>query len=130
MDQQEHLKARIQPVFSLYEVAEVSRGRGARLVDLFRPEEFFLMDIGLGSTAEVGCLLATRVIHLKGIYFTSGVSTPFGPEHKKPLTSHFASLAHNNEGPDNWEKMMRHHAPYFFIEFKKTGVDVEFAPAI
>jgi hypothetical protein len=57
------------------------------------------------------------------------VSTPFGPEHKERLTSHFALLGEDNEGAGSWEKMMRRHAPYFFIEFKKTGVDVEFTPA-
>ncbi len=129
LDQQEILRAHIQPVFSLYEVAEVSRGRGVWLVDLFRPQEFFLMDTGLGTTADEGCLLASRVIHLKGIHFTSGVSTPFGPEHKERLTSHFALLGEDNEGAGSWEKMMRRHASYFFIEFKKTGVDVEFTPA-
>jgi SEC-C motif len=126
VDQQAYLKAHIQPVFSLYEVLKVSRGRGAWLVNLFSPEEFFLMDTGLGTTAEKGCLLASRVIRLDGICFTSGVTMPFGPEHKKRLTSHFASLAEDKEGTGSWERLMQRHAPYFFIEFKKTGVDVEF----
>ena len=126
LDQQARLKAHIQPVFSLYEVLKVSRGRGVWLADLFRSQEFFLMDTGLGSTVEEGCLLASRIIHLNGIYFTSGVSTPFGPEHKKRLMSHFASLGADKEGAESWERLMRRHAPYFFIEFKKTGVDVEF----
>ena len=129
LDQQAYLKAHMQPVFSLYEVSKVSRGRGAWVVDLFRPKEFFLMDTGLGTTAEEGWLLASRIIHLNGVYFTSGVSTPFGPEHKKRLTSHFASLGQEKEVPGSWERLMRHHAPYFFIEFKKTGVYVEFTPA-
>jgi hypothetical protein len=126
LDQQAYLKANIQPVFSLYEVLKVSRGRGVWLVDLFCPEEFFLMDTGLGTTAEKGCLLASRVIRLDGICFTSGVTMPFGPEHKKRLTRHFASLAEDKEGAGSWERLMQRHAPYFFIEFKKTGVDVEF----
>ena len=126
LDQQARLKAHIEPVFSLYEVLKMSRGRGIWLVDLFRAQEFFLMDTGLGTTAEEGYLLATRVIHSEGIYFTSGVSTPFGPEHKKRLTSHFASLGEDKEGAGSWERLMRRHAPYFFIEFKKTGIDVEF----
>jgi SEC-C motif len=127
LDQQENLNAHIQPVFSLYEVSKASRGRGVWLVDLFRSQEFFLMDTGLGTTAEEGWLLASRIIHLNGINFTSGVSTPFGPEHKKRFTGHFASLKKNEEGAGSWERLMRRHAPYFFIEFKKTGVDVEFA---
>jgi hypothetical protein len=85
------------------------------------------MDTGLGTTAEEGWLLACRVIHLNGIYFTSGVSTPFGSEHRKRLTSHFISLEKDKEEAGSWERVMRRHAPYFFIEFKKTGVDVEFA---
>ena len=128
-DQRENLKAHIQPVFSLYEIVGTSRGRGVKLVDLFRPQELFLMDTGLGSTARVGGLLATRVLYLEGLYFTSGVSTPFGAEYKKALMSYFASLAQDNQGPGSWEKLMRRHAPYFFIEFKKTGIDVEFTPA-
>ena len=126
LDQQAHLKAHIQPIFSLYEVSKRSRGRGIWLVDLFRPKEFFLMDTGLGTTAEEGWLLASRIIHLNGVYFTSGVSTPFGPEHKERLMSYFASLDQRNEGAESWERLMRRHAPYFFIEFKKTGIDVEF----
>jgi hypothetical protein len=128
VDQQAYLRAHIQPVFSLYEVLKVSRGRGVWLVNLFSPEEFFLMDTGLGTTAEKGCLLASRVIRLDGICFTSGVSMPFGSEHKERLTSHFTSLAEDKEGARSWERLMQRHAPYFFIEFKKTGVDVEFAP--
>ena len=126
LDQQAHLKAHIQPVFSLYEVSKRSRGRGVWLADLFRPKEFFLMDTGLGTTAEQGWLLASRIIHLNGVYFTSGVSTPFGPEHKERLMSYFAALEQDKEGAESWERLMRRHAPYFFIEFKKTGVDVEF----
>ena len=129
LDQQAYLKAHMQPVFSLYEMSQVSRGRGAWLVDLLRPEKFFLMDTGLGMTAKEGYLLASRIIHLNGLYFTSGVSMPFGPEHKKRLMSHFASLGQEKEVPGSWERLMRHHAPYFFIEFKKTGVYVEFTPA-
>jgi hypothetical protein len=128
VDQQAYLKAHIQPVFSLYEVLKVSRGRGAWLVNLFSPEEFFLMDTGLGTTAEKGCLLASRVIRLDGIFFTSGVSMPFGAEHKERLTSHFTSLAEDKEGAGSWERLMRRHASDFFIEFKKSGVDVQFAP--
>ncbi|MBI4490836.1 MAG: hypothetical protein HY694_17265, partial [Deltaproteobacteria bacterium] len=128
LDQQAYLKAHIRPVFSLYEVSKVSRGRGAWVVDLFRPEEFFLMDTGLGMTAEEGYLLAARIIHLNGLYFTSGATMPFGPEHKKRLTSHFASLGQEKEVPGGWERLMRRHAPYFFIEFKKTGVYIEFTP--
>ena len=127
LDQQAYLRAHIQPVFLLYQVLKVSRGRGVWLVNLFSPEEFFLMDTGLGTTAEKGCLLASRVIRLDGICFTSGVTMPFGPEHKKRLTSHFASLAEDKEGAGSWERLMQRHAPYFFIEFKKTGVDVEFS---
>jgi len=126
LDHQACLKANLQTVFSLYEVLKVSRGRGVWLVDLFCPEEFFLMDIGLGMTAKEGCLLASRVIRLDKICFTSGVTMPFGPEHKKRLTSHFASLEQDKEGAGSWERLMQRHAPYFFIEFKKTGVAVEF----
>ena len=126
VDQQAYLRAHIQPVFSLYEVLKVSRGRGVWLVNLFSPEEFFLMDTGLGTTAKEGCLLASRVIRLDKVCFTSGVTMPFGPEHKKRLTSHFASLAEDKEGAGSWERLMQRHAPYFFIEFKKTGVGVEF----
>ena len=87
--------------FSLYEVLKVSVRRGLWLADLFRPEEFFLMDIGLGTTLEDGCLLASRVIRLDGICFTSGATMPFGPEHKK-RSSHFASLAEDKEGAGSW----------------------------
>ena len=42
--------------------------------------------------------------------------------------SDFGPLGPEKEEAESWETLMRHHAPYFFIEFKKTGVDVEFTP--
>ena len=41
LDQRACLQAHIQPVFSLYEVLKVSRGRGVWLADLFCQKSFF-----------------------------------------------------------------------------------------
>ena len=60
------------------------------------------MDIGLGTTLEDGCLLASRVIRLDGICFTSGVTMPLAPNIKSDSTSHFASLAEDKEGAGSW----------------------------
>jgi hypothetical protein len=36
--------------------------------------------------------------------------------------SYFASLDQRNEGAESWERLMRRHAPHFFIEFKRPAL--------
>ena len=122
------LEAHIKPIFSLYAILKISPGRGARLVDLFSQEEIFLMDVGLGATAKPGFLLATRVVTLEEIHFTSGVSMVYEAREKQKLADNFMHLHKEKKGAMSWEQMMRKYSPYFFREFKKSRHEILLAP--
>ena len=123
------LRAHSRAFFSLYEITAIESRRGARLRDLFNGQELLLIDLGLGQTAPRGGLLATRVVAFEGINYTSGVAMPFPVEDKEKLVENFTSLFEKKKSAITWEQMMRRYAPYFFIEYKKGGQEIEFFPA-
>lgn len=125
--EQAMLKAQAQAYFSLYEVSAIEAGRGLRLRDLFNGQELLLIDLGLSVTAEKGGLFATRVVTLEGLSFTSGVGTPFAANDRSKLTENVTALFEKKKTAMTWEQMMRRYAPYFFIEYKKGGHEIEFA---
>jgi hypothetical protein len=112
-------QAHLAPIFSLYEVKESIPGRGARLLDLFRGGETFVMDVGLGSTGHPGMLLATRIVVIEDIPHTSGVSMPFEARERKGLMDNFEYLKGKKKDVMSWDDLMRKYCPYFFHEFKK-----------
>ena len=118
-------QAHLAPIFSLYEVLETIAGRGARLIDLFRGGEVFVMDVGLGSTSHPGMLLATRIIVIEDIPHTSGVSMPFEARERKNLLGNFEFLKEIKGNLMGWDALMRKYCPYFFHEYKKGGKMVE-----
>lgn len=120
------LKAQSQAYFSLYEIAAIEAGRGLRLRDLFNSREILLVDLGLAATAEKGGLLATRVVTLEGLHFTSGVGTPFPAGDQSKLVGNFTALFEKKKSAMTWEQMMRRYAPYFFIEYKKGEQEIAF----
>lgn len=128
--EQELLKAQARAYFSLYEVSSVEAGRGLRLRDLFSNQELLLIDLGLAETAKNLGLFATRVVTLEDISFTSGVGMPFPAEDKSKLIGNFTALFEKKKSEMAWEQMMRRYAPYFFIQYKKGGHEIEFAPAL
>lgn len=125
--EQAMLQAYSRAHFSLYGVAAVESGRGLWLRDLFSGQELFLIDLGLAATARKGGLFATRVVTLAGLNFTSGVGTPFPPEDGSRLIGNFTTLFERKKGTMSWEQMMRRYAPYFFIQYKKGRLGIEFA---
>ncbi|OIN96186.1 hypothetical protein AUJ66_07050 [Candidatus Desantisbacteria bacterium CG1_02_38_46] len=126
-EQQFFLKAHLQPFISLYEALKIDYRRGVYLRDLFNGKELFLMDIGFGTTAKKGMLLATRVITFEGLNFTAGAPILFRQEDKKQLVENFTFLYEKKKNEMTWEKMMRKYAPYFFIEYRKRDYTVYFA---
>jgi hypothetical protein len=64
------------PPFSLYRIQRRKPGIGVEMHDLLTDEDVFIMDQGLGETAEVGLCLAARLIRFPdlGINMTSGAS--------------------------------------------------------
>lgn len=126
---QEHamLKAHSQAYFSLYEISAIEAGCGLRLRDLFNNQELLLMDIGLAATVPKGGLLATRIVTLEDIHFTSGVGMPFPVNAMPKLTANFYMLYAKKKKVMSWEQMMRRYAPYFFIEYKKGPQKIMFS---
>jgi hypothetical protein len=72
------LQAKRQAWYSLFAVESVERGVGVQARDLLRDEPQFLVDIGFGSTASAGMVLATRVMAPEGIVMTTGAALPAG----------------------------------------------------
>lgn len=124
--EQAMLRAQSQAYFSLYEIAALE-ARGLRLRDLFDGRETQLIDLGLAATAQKGGLLATRVVALEDLCFTSGVGMPFPARDKEKLVGNFTALFEKKKGEMTWERMMRRYAPYFFIQYKKGNQGIEFA---
>ena len=126
-EQQTFLKAYLQPYISLYEVLGLDLGRGVYLQDLFNNQQLFLMDINFGKTAHNDMLLATRIITLKGLNYTSGIAIPFQQEDKKRLIENFTYIYEKKKSEMTWEQIMRKYAPYFFIEYRKKGYNISFS---
>ena len=66
---------------------------------------------------------------MEGVSFTSGVGMPFPAEDKSKLIENFTALFEKKKSAMTWEQMMRRYAPYFFIQYKKSGHEIEFGPA-
>ncbi len=70
------LQAMVRSFYSTFVVKSIHKGRGVTLLDLLRDATLFLMDVGIGSTANRGMLLAGRVLPLTGYCMTSGAFLP------------------------------------------------------
>jgi hypothetical protein len=70
------LRAMVRSFYSIFVVKSIHKGRGVTLLDLLRDSTLFLMDVGIGSTANRGMLFAVRVLPLTGYCMTSGAFLP------------------------------------------------------
>ena len=77
-DEMTLLQAMRQAYYSLFAVEAVERGVGVHVKDLLRDESLFLVDVGFGSSAPLGMILAARVTVPEGIAMTTGAALPFG----------------------------------------------------
>lgn len=72
------LQALRQARYSLLVVESAEPRVGVHVRDLLRDEPLFLVDVGLGSTAAAGMVLAGRVMAPEGIGMTTGAALPVG----------------------------------------------------
>lgn len=79
-DEYRVLKAMSESFYTLVEVAEVLPGVGVLADDLFSDRRYPIIDMGLGSSAVEGFVLATRLIPFADFTMTSGASLPVSPE--------------------------------------------------
>ncbi|HEV3386943.1 MAG TPA: hypothetical protein VG097_19150, partial [Gemmata sp.] len=72
------LQALRQARYSLVEVESAEPGVGVHVRDLLRDESLFLVDVGFSRTAQVGMVLAARIVAPEGIRMTTGAVLPVG----------------------------------------------------
>jgi hypothetical protein len=72
------LQALLTAYFSLFAVESIERGVGVQTRDLLREESTFITDIGFGSMALPGMVLASRVFAPERIVMTTGAGLPVG----------------------------------------------------
>lgn len=88
--QQENMKGMLNFYSSLFEIKSIDPiGNTIVLEDLLDAgqEEYQLMDIGMSKTAPVGFILFTRLIPIRYIHMTSGVSFGFERIYRDKLFS-------------------------------------------
>lgn len=79
-DEMTVLRAMTHAYYTLFRVIGVERGVGVAVRDLFRGEDGFIVDVGFGSSANIGAMLATRVIPADGYLATGGAALPVDPK--------------------------------------------------
>ena len=115
---------------SLFMVEGIKVSEGLHLIDVFSNERLFLIDISLSQTAEIGYLIASRVISIDDINFTSGCVCIFANEYLTQLKDNFTNLFEKKKHLMTWQEMMQRYNPYFFKMMKQTGVDIDFSTVI
>jgi len=88
--QLEHINGMYHNYSSLFEVKSIDRmGNTLILTDILdnNRKEYLLMDVGMSRTVHDGFLMFTRLIPIRDINMTSGVSFGFANKHKDKLLS-------------------------------------------
>ncbi len=129
-DEQKLLDALADAIYSLFIVQRVEAGYGLHLMDVFLDKEIFLVDINLSRTVLEGHVLATRMVSVDGITFTTGCVCPFPPEYLARLKDNFVRLFEKKKHQMTWAEMMRKYNPYFFIIMKQAGIEIDFGDAV
>lgn len=84
-DEMTCLRAMQHAIYSLFVVEAVERGLGVIVRDLLTQEALLVVDMGFGSSAEPGLVLASRLLHHDGFSMTGGAALPVGvlPENQR-----------------------------------------------
>ncbi len=112
---------------SLFEVLGNASRSSLLLSDLLSDSQIELTDISMSSTAQVGSLLAIRIIEVEDICMTSGALYPFRSEQKDILISGLKARQTARKGKK--KRAVRHidfNAPrnyslYFFKQYKRIS---------
>ena len=79
------LREMLSSYYSLFQITAIERGVGVEVVDLLRRETGFLVDIGLGNTADKHLMLASRIIPTEGFLMTGGDAAGRCPDGRRIL---------------------------------------------
>jgi hypothetical protein len=108
---------------SLFEIKDIDTDSNILfLSDLFDKDlkEYKLMDVGFSMTAKIGLIIYTRLIPIKDINMTSGVSFAFNSSDKNRVLSDFSFLRFKKKGRVT-------STDFFVLAFKKSkqcGINV------
>ena len=72
------LQAMQHAIYSLFVVESVERGLGVTVRDLLSQEVLLVVDMGFGSSAQPGLVLASRLLPYDGFSITGGAALPVG----------------------------------------------------
>ena len=93
--------------FTLFAVEAVEAEVGVHVRDLLRDEFLFLVDVGFGSSATVGMVLAAHIMAPEGIIMTTGAALPVDvlareeyAEFVEELQATFAGVDFRNMSPE------------------------------
>lgn len=111
--------------YSLFQIQEVRRFQGVQMTDLLSSRSLFLTDIGLGTTLQKDYLLATRVVSVEDLHFTSGSPCPFQPKYTADVIGLLPKdLNFERQSIENWMRLNNH---CFFKAMKRIGVPFTFS---
>jgi hypothetical protein len=125
-DEKRLLQAMRRSFYSLFLVDEIKPGKGVHLADVFSEGKLFLTDIGLSLTAKKSCLIATRVLSIDDLSFTSGCGCAFDKKHLEELKGNFIHLFEKKKGEMSWAEIMRKYSYYFFRKMRQFGIPMFF----
>ena len=77
-DEMVYLRAKTQAFYSVLEVEKAERGLGVAMRDLVTGKSLVVVDLGFGSSADVGLLIAGRLLPVEDWHMTSGAALPLG----------------------------------------------------
>jgi hypothetical protein len=80
------LQAKTNLRYGLFQVAGVLRGFGIEVDDLLRRERLLLIDVGFGSTARRGFVIASNVVCYGSFWTTTGAGLPVSADVLKELS--------------------------------------------
>jgi hypothetical protein len=84
--------------YSLFMITDVERGVSVQ--DLLRDETAFIVDIGLGNTAQRHLILASRIIPIEGFLTTGGAALPVNPAAARRILD---ELTRMNQTPETFD---------------------------
>lgn len=83
-DEMRCLEAMQTSTFSIFVIEEIQPGLGVVFRNLLSSETVEVVDVGLGSTAEPGIMLATRILYFDELNMTGGAPLVVNPPEKNP----------------------------------------------
>jgi hypothetical protein len=99
-DEMAALQSMTHSYYSLFQITDAERGVGANVQDLLRDETGFIVDIGLGNTAQRHLMLASRIIPIEGFLTTGGAALPVDPQAARRI---FNELTRMRQTPETFD---------------------------